>query len=103
MNNLQKTRRSIAVVILTCLLVGVLGGSVSRAGFRPSAPAAARIVSSFDNDWLFLKGDATGAEHPEFDDKAWRKLDVPHDWSIEGPFDTPIVRHVQLKIGRAHV
>jgi len=20
-----------------------------------------------------------------FDDAAWRKLDVPHDWSIEGP------------------
>ncbi|HEV2765689.1 MAG TPA: glycoside hydrolase family 2 TIM barrel-domain containing protein, partial [Pyrinomonadaceae bacterium] len=22
----------------------------------------------------------------DFDDAAWRKLDVPHDWSIEGPF-----------------
>jgi beta-galactosidase len=23
---------------------------------------------------------------PEFDDSAWRKLDLPHDWGIEGPF-----------------
>src|SRR6266550_5728368 len=87
MNRLQKTRRLFALVILTCLLASVLGGSVGRADARPSAPAAARIVSSFDTDWLFLKGDVTGAEQSAFDDAAWRKLDVPHDWSIEGPFD----------------
>jgi len=23
---------------------------------------------------------------PGFDDSAWRKLDLPHDWAIEGPF-----------------
>ena len=22
-----------------------------------------------------------------FDDAAWRELDLPHDWAIEGPFD----------------
>ncbi|HEU5397348.1 MAG TPA: glycoside hydrolase family 2 TIM barrel-domain containing protein, partial [Verrucomicrobiae bacterium] len=27
-----------------------------------------------------------GAEQAAFNDAAWRKLDVPHDWSIEGPF-----------------
>ena len=48
---------------------------------------AGRITSSFDRDWRFLKGDATGAEKTEFDDTRWRKLDVPHDWSIEGPAD----------------
>jgi beta-galactosidase len=24
---------------------------------------------------------------PSYDDSAWRKLDLPHDWGIEGPFD----------------
>lgn len=38
---------------------------------------------SFDSDWRFLRGDATGAENPSFDDSSWRGLDVPHDWSIE--------------------
>jgi len=38
---------------------------------------------SFDGDWRFLRGDAPGAENPAFDDSGWRKLDVPHDWSIE--------------------
>ncbi len=42
---------------------------------------------SFNDGWLFLKGDATEAEKPNFDDKGWRKLDLPHDWAIEGPFD----------------
>lgn len=45
-----------------------------------------RLITSFDNDWLFLKSDAAGAEKPSFDDALWRRLDVPHDWSIEGPF-----------------
>ena len=42
--------------------------------------------TSFDADWKFHKGDAAGAEQPGFDDSQWRKLDLPHDWSIEGPF-----------------
>ena len=46
-----------------------------------------RVVTSFDRDWRFLKSDAPGAEKPDFVDGAWRRLDVPHDWSIEGPFD----------------
>ena len=52
-----------------------------------AASGQARKTSSFDSDWRFLKGDAQNAETMAFDDAAWRKLDVPHDWSIEGPFD----------------
>ena len=49
--------------------------------------AAPRSTTSFDSDWRFLKADAPGAEAPEFADASWRTLNVPHDWSIEGPFD----------------
>jgi beta-galactosidase len=45
-------------------------------------------VQAFNGDWHFHRGDAAGAEAPEFDDAAWRTLDVPHDWSIE---DLPAV------------
>lgn len=48
--------------------------------------ANARVTMPFDADWRFLKGDAPGAEQSQFDDSAWRTLNVPHDWSIEGPF-----------------
>src|SRR5215831_397482 len=47
----------------------------------------ARITSSFDADWRFYKGDAPGGEKRDLDDTNWRRLDVPHDWSIEGPVD----------------
>jgi beta-galactosidase len=51
---------------------------------------------SFDANWLFaryglmqdgsIKAETTGLENPNIDDANWRKLDVPHDWGIEGPF-----------------
>ena len=42
---------------------------------------------TFNESWRFLKGDAAGAAQPGFNDSAWRTLDLPHDWAIEGPFD----------------
>ena len=45
-----------------------------------------RVHTFFDADWTFSKGDVAGAEAPPFDDSGWRRLDLPHDWSIEGPF-----------------
>ncbi|MEN9840448.1 MAG: beta-galactosidase, putative, bgl2C, partial [Verrucomicrobiota bacterium] len=32
-------------------------------------------------------GKAWGAAAPEFDDSGWRRLNLPHDWVVEGPFD----------------
>ena len=40
-------------------------------------------INHFDNDWAFHLGGAQGAEQPGFDDSKWRKIDLPHDWSIE--------------------
>lgn len=37
----------------------------------------------FDFNWRFHKGGALGAESSSFDDSKWRKVDLPHDWSIE--------------------
>lgn len=42
---------------------------------------------SFNQAWLFQKGEQTGADKRGFDDSEWRALDLPHDWAIEGPFD----------------
>ncbi len=41
----------------------------------------------FDHDWRFLLGDPAGAESPSYDAGAWRTVDLPHDWSIEGRID----------------
>ncbi|MBB5891440.1 glycoside hydrolase family 2 TIM barrel-domain containing protein [Kutzneria kofuensis] len=44
-----------------------------------------RTVSDFDAGWLFHYGDASGANATTYPDSDWRKVSVPHDWSIEGP------------------
>ena len=56
------------------------------AGFS-SATESPRVRDLFDIGWTFTKGDPAGAEQRVFDDSGWRRLDLPHDWSIEGPFD----------------
>jgi beta-galactosidase len=48
--------------------------------------ATARLTENFDAGWRFLGNDTPGAEQNSYDDSGWRKLNVPHDWSIEGPF-----------------
>jgi beta-galactosidase len=62
-------------------------GTAGTTGIGGSTATGARSVSSFDAGWLFNKGDASGAEATGFADSAWRMVNVPHDWSIEGPFD----------------
>ena len=42
-----------------------------------------RSEISFDDNWKFYKGDIPGAETNTFDDRSWRLVDLPHDWSIE--------------------
>ncbi|MCE5185144.1 MAG: DUF4982 domain-containing protein [Planctomycetaceae bacterium] len=46
----------------------------------------ARTVQDFDFDWKFIKEDVPGAQAIEYDDSGWRDVQVPHDWSIEGPY-----------------
>jgi beta-galactosidase len=50
----------------------------------PGPAAAQRQRFSMDPGWRFTLGDPQGAEQPGFDDHQWRRLDLPHDWSIEG-------------------
>jgi beta-galactosidase len=46
-----------------------------------------RKTEDFDAGWKFYLGDEPQAKEPAFNDAKWRKLDLPHDWSIEGTFD----------------
>ncbi|HLJ88420.1 MAG TPA: beta-galactosidase GalB [Candidatus Angelobacter sp.] len=63
----------------------------------PEAPASPKISSerrqSFNDEWRFFKGEAEGAEAPNYDDSQWRSLRLPHDWAIEGPFDRKMNPH----------
>jgi hypothetical protein len=41
----------------------------------------ARLINE---GWLFQLKDETDAFKTDFNDKSWRRLNLPHDWSIEG-------------------
>ncbi len=41
----------------------------------------------FNAGWRFSSGNTDGAENPAYDDSGWRKVDLPHDWSVE---DLPV-------------
>lgn len=42
----------------------------------------------FDFGWKFRLGNEPDARSAGFDDTDWRKIDLPHDWSIEGKVDS---------------
>src|SRR5271163_2066851 len=71
----------------------------------PSTSVRERLL--LDRGWLFHEGDipmpvitghqpsydnakagsSWGAASPEFNDSAWKPVDLPHDWAVEQPFD----------------
>lgn len=94
------------LLVLTCLTCSALNATVRsllpEQGTREHLP--------FDLDWRFALGHAydtnkdfnhgtgsfsylaktgygDGAASPSFDDRAWRIVDLPHDWAREQPFD----------------
>jgi beta-galactosidase len=44
------------------------------------------VTEDFCAAWKFHPGDVADGQAPGLDDSAWRVLDLPHDWSIEGEF-----------------
>lgn len=51
-----------------------------------NAQSSQRTVSDFDDGWHFHLGDVEHGEAMDLDDSQWRKLNLPHDWSVEGKF-----------------
>ncbi len=53
-----------------------------------AAQQSPRRVIDFNKGWRFRLGDAASWKEKTLNDASWRLLDLPHDWSIEGRFDT---------------
>jgi len=112
----------------TSLLVGANPPATDSpaASVTPADTAAApRERQNFDAGWRFALGHATdpakdfdfatayfsyvtkagygdGPASPKFDDRAWRRLDLPHDWAVEAPFAANASHsHGYKAIGRA--
>jgi beta-galactosidase/beta-glucuronidase len=71
------TGRGLLIAVLSCWLLSCLGPAAESPSVR----------LDLNTGWRFIKEDRLEASRPDFDDSRWRLLDLPHDWSIEGPFD----------------
>ena len=60
-------------ILLAALLLAVL-------------TVSARERKNFDADWLFILSDSASMARPDYNDGHWRRLNLPHDWAIEGDF-----------------
>ena len=50
------------------------------------AKAQVREHQLFDQGWRFHLGEVQQGQVAAVSDRNWREVDLPHDWSIEGPF-----------------
>ena len=58
----------------------------SGSGDAIASAASPRVVQSLNEGWRFHLGEAPEAVSPDYDDSAWRRVDVPHDYVVEGTF-----------------
>lgn len=61
-----------AVWLLSCLL---------------TVAQTSRFEQIWNTDWRFCLADDAEAKEANYNDKQWRTLTLPHDWSIEGSFN----------------
>lgn len=61
---------------------------ISVMAFFTAVPARAQVsfgdASKFNDGWLFRLQDDSTAVGTGYNDSEWRKLSLPHDWSVEG-------------------
>lgn len=83
--NLCKSVLSVGFFILIGMNRKTLLGVVLMSGLF-ALPLSAREHRSFDRGWLFVLADSAGMQNSEYSDGHWRRLNLPHDWAIEGDF-----------------
>jgi beta-galactosidase len=55
---------------------------------NPSDPSKDFNFGTGFFSYLAKAGYGDGPAAPEFDDRAWRQINLPHDWAVEAPFDS---------------
>lgn len=69
--------RTLKRIIFQCILLLAIAAT---------ANAQQRIKENFDNNWKFILDSVNNYFGTNVNDASWRKLNLPHDWSIEGTF-----------------
>src|SRR5271163_2101530 len=80
-------RQLLKGVVSAAALVSASPLRISGYHSAVAGTSAPRMRETFDFGWMFRKGDLPGAEMPDFSESGWKNVDLPHDWSIDGPFN----------------
>lgn len=74
----MKNKRILSIIIAFCCTTLL---------FAQNNNANVRINQLFNFGWKFKAGEITNAQDMTFDDSSWRKLDLPHDFQFEQPWN----------------
>jgi beta-galactosidase len=75
---MMKTKNGSDILILLVVMLSMASCSYPEKDVR--------MTESFNENWSFSLTDDEAAATIGFNDSTWRKLNLPHDWSIEGSF-----------------
>ena len=79
-------KRWIRLIILLLLSIGCVINVYSAQKFMH--PPSDRQRINIDMGWGFFRGDINGEEEThQVNQRVWKPVNLPHEWSIEGPFD----------------
>lgn len=69
------------------ILTIIIGLICTASLFAEGSNDPVRIDQLFNFGWKFKAGEIPDAENPKLNDGDWRKLNLPHDFQIEQPWD----------------
>ncbi|MBW8880305.1 MAG: discoidin domain-containing protein [Asticcacaulis sp.] len=81
----KKSRRTLIAAVAPALAVTVamvVPAMPAIAEAAAHAPAPERVRQNFNAGWRFTLGDSAGAERPDFDDRTWQSVGLPHSFSM---------------------
>lgn len=90
---MKKHRFILSLIVLAQLTTATLFAASSKGIIQRMGSSNTEL---FDDNWLFYRfglqadgsriAEAVGVEMTGYNDDNWKKIALPHDWAIEGPF-----------------
>ncbi len=90
-----KNLLQLLLLLYYCMFTMITYGQTNSKGIinknvaSTDSSSSPRQIIPFDDNWRFFPGDNATAKDVAFDDSQWHTLNLPHDWSIEGPVNPP--------------
>src|SRR5258708_30030754 len=85
--------RTLSIISFTGLAL-VFNARPFNAAEQPSPlPVSPRATYNFNSGWKLLAGDPPEAQRPDFDDRTWKPVTLPHAWNEDAAFKVSIAEH----------